>query len=87
MEECTKASDILPLMGTAGISGRLLFQTTAAFLRTNANFSSNLYYENEDTANLTLVLIFIFKMPCSVVFCFACGVLGVYNRNVSLVVY
>lgn len=60
-----KASDILPVMGTAGISGRLLFQSTAAFFRTNAKFSSKLYCENEDTVNLTLVLIFIFKMFCS----------------------
>lgn len=70
MGECTKASDILPVMGTAGISGRFLFQSTAAFLRTNANLSSNLYHENEDTANLTLVFFFIFKMSSFVVILF-----------------
>lgn len=67
-----RASDIFPVMGNAGISGRLLFQGTAAFLRTSANFSSNVFHENEDTANLTLVFIFIFifKMSCSVVILF-----------------
>lgn len=70
MGECTKASDILPVMGTAGISGRFLFQSTAAFLRTNTNFSSNLYHENEDTANLTLVFFFIFEISCFVVILF-----------------
>lgn len=65
-----RASDVFPVMGTAGTSGRLLFQGTAAFLRPNANFSSNVYHEDEDTANLTLVFIFIFKMSCSVVILF-----------------
>lgn len=80
-----KASDILPVMGTAGISGRLLFQSTAAFFRTNANFSSNLYHENEDMANLTLVFFFIFKMFCSY-FGLHVEFLG-YTIEMSLVVY
>lgn len=66
MGECVKAS----IAGSARISGRFLFQSTAAFLRTNSNFSSNLYHENEDMANLTLVFIFVFKMSCFVVILF-----------------